>query len=640
MPSTPPPVAAMNVRRRIPAPPRAFRTLGGLLLGLLALSAPGPGGAGAETVSPADGVYRLTNACGGLALGVGGAGLDDSAPTAVGQYASAAHQQWQLTGMGAGRFRLSARHSGKLLDVSHAGRQGAPVIQYRATGGANQDWLIRPAGGGQVYLAPAHAPDLRLEVRGAAKAAGTPVQVGQAQEGCGGRWKLAAVPVPARSPRLAVSPDGRSLVRADGSAFLYLADTAWELVHRLDRAEVVRYLDTRRAQGFTAVQTVALAELDGVSVPNAHGDLPLQGRDPARPATTPGARPGNADEYDYWDHLDYVFEQAAARGLTVTLLPTWGRWVNDEPLFTPASARAYGEFLGRRYRGQSVIWMLGGDRPADTGAQRAIWRAMAAGIETGAGSPGAALISYHAGAQQSSAEWFHEDAWLDFHTWQTGHCRNIREWDMIGRTHALKPTRPVLNAEPIYEDIPVCFDADGQGYSDATDVRNAAYWSVFAGAFGHAYGHHSVWQMWERGRAGLYGPRVSWQEALDAPGARQMRHLRTLLEARPPLGRVPDAGLVTQTYGGAERIQAARGPGYALVYTAAGQPVRVRGERLPGSRTVASWYNPRTGQTQPIRTVTRSDDHTFNPPSRGRGHDWVLVLDDAARDSPLPISPP
>ena len=32
-------------------------------------------------------------------------------------------------------------------------------------------------------------------------------------------------------PRLLVSPDGRSLVTANGRPFLHLSDTAWELFH-------------------------------------------------------------------------------------------------------------------------------------------------------------------------------------------------------------------------------------------------------------------------------------------------------------------------------------------------------------------------------------------------------------------------
>ncbi len=61
---------------------------------------------------------------------------------------------------------------------------------------------------------------------------------------------------------LRVGPTKRHLIREDGSPFFYLADTAWELVHRLDREEAVEYLDARAAQGFTAIQMVALAELD------------------------------------------------------------------------------------------------------------------------------------------------------------------------------------------------------------------------------------------------------------------------------------------------------------------------------------------------------------------------------------------
>jgi Protein of unknown function (DUF4038) len=33
------------------------------------------------------------------------------------------------------------------------------------------------------------------------------------------------------APRLKVSPNGRFLVKEDGSPFFYLGDTAWELFH-------------------------------------------------------------------------------------------------------------------------------------------------------------------------------------------------------------------------------------------------------------------------------------------------------------------------------------------------------------------------------------------------------------------------
>ena len=57
--------------------------------------------------------------------------------------------------------------------------------------------------------------------------------------------------------RLVVAMDHRGLVpqaRAEGTGFFYLADTAWELFHRLDRAEAELYLKDRAAKRFTVIQ--------------------------------------------------------------------------------------------------------------------------------------------------------------------------------------------------------------------------------------------------------------------------------------------------------------------------------------------------------------------------------------------------
>ena len=46
---------------------------------------------------------------------------------------------------------------------------------------------------------------------------------------------------------------GRYLAWEDGTPFFYLADTAWELFHRLTREEIAVYFTTRAAQGFDSV---------------------------------------------------------------------------------------------------------------------------------------------------------------------------------------------------------------------------------------------------------------------------------------------------------------------------------------------------------------------------------------------------
>ncbi len=100
-----------------------------------------------------------------------------------------------------------------------------------------------------------------------------------------------AAPSRAALPKLKVSGNHRFLVREDGQPFFYLADTAWELLHRLNREEAAMYLHTRAQQGFTVVQAVALGELEGLTDPNPYGKIPLIDKDPAKPAITPGANP-------------------------------------------------------------------------------------------------------------------------------------------------------------------------------------------------------------------------------------------------------------------------------------------------------------------------------------------------------------
>jgi hypothetical protein len=229
-------------------------------------------------------------------------------------------------------------------------------------------------------------------------------------------------------PRLHVSSNNRFIVQDNGQPFFYLADTAWELFHRLNRNEGADYLRTRAQQGFTVVQAVALSELDGLSDPNAFGKLPLLNRDPARPALTPGARSTVSAEYDYWDHVEYLIDEANRQGLYVGLLPAWGRWVVKDPrapedtVFNTANALTYGEFLGKRFRNKGVIWILGGDRSAD--GVEDVWRSMAKGIATGVSGHEdyeAVFMSFHPKGGGTSSTWFHKDAWLDTNMQQTGH---------------------------------------------------------------------------------------------------------------------------------------------------------------------------------------------------------------------------
>jgi hypothetical protein len=448
-------------------------------------------------------------------------------------------------------------------------------------------------------------------------------------------------------PRLHVSSNHRYIVQDNGQPFFYVADTAWELFHRLDRKEGVNYLHTRADQGFTVVQAVALAELDGLSDPNAFGKFPLIDRDPTRPAVTPGARPTVPAEYDYWDHLEYLIDEANRQGLYVALLPTWGRWVVPSPrapgevVFNTANAFTYGEFLGKRFRNKGIIWVLGGDRLAD-GVQD-VWRSMAKGIATGVSGRedyDAVFMSFHPNGGGTSSTWFHNDPWLDANMQQTGHglAETTQTWNKIAADFLLTPPKPVIDGEPLYEDHPLAFRSKINGYSFDAHVRQRAYWDLFSGACGYTYGNHAVWQMYAPGRKPVNGPLMYWYEAIHRPGAEEIRFLRRLIESRPISSRTPDSELVTNALNGADHISAARGDGYAFIYDAQGRPFTVNLNKISGQRVRASWFNPRSGDTQTTGEFANSGTHDFTAPSEGFGSDWVLILDDVSKNYPLPQS--
>jgi hypothetical protein len=439
-------------------------------------------------------------------------------------------------------------------------------------------------------------------------------------------------------PRLKISENRRFLVTEDGRPFLYLADTAWELFHRLNREEADRYLQDRARKGFTVVQAVALAEVDGLNVPNAYGHVPLRDNDPAKP----DVREGPAD--DYWDHVDYVVQRANALGLYIGFLPTWGdkwnkKWGVGPEIFTPENAASYGEWIGVRYRGRGVIWILGGDRPVETDRHREIVRAMARGLRRGDG--GTHLMTFHPPGGEGSSTWFHDDEWLDFNMRQNGHVTEFTgRYDKTRVDYDRTPVKPVIDGEPVYEDHPVSFKANELGHSIAADVRRPLYWDLFSGAAGHTYGHHSVWQMWTPARQPINNPLMPWSEAIDQPGAGQMQHGRRLVESRPFLTRVPDdsvvvTGRVPTSVPGAGRYRyvATRDSEgrYAMVYAPVGRPFAVRMTVIVGPRVRAWWFNPRDGSATSIGEFPNTGERTFTPPDPGEHLDWVLVLDDAAQ---------
>ena len=137
-----------------------------------------------------------------------------------------------------------------------------------------------------------------------------------------------------------VHPNHRFLMTSEKEPFFWMADTAWELFHRLDKQEAILYFDKRKEQGFNVVQAVVLAELDGLNEPNANRDLPF--------LDLANWKYNEA----YFQHVDIILDLAMQRDIHVALLPTWGdklfknSWGIGPEIFNPSTAYEYGKWIG------------------------------------------------------------------------------------------------------------------------------------------------------------------------------------------------------------------------------------------------------------------------------------------------------
>ncbi|HVT74706.1 MAG TPA: glycoside hydrolase family 140 protein [Lacunisphaera sp.] len=432
--------------------------------------------------------------------------------------------------------------------------------------------------------------------------------------------------------RLRVAADHRHLETTEGHPFFYLGDTAWKLFSRLGLAESRHYLADRAAKGFTVIQAVLLAPDDGLTAPNAEGNLPLLDRDPTRPNDA------------YFAHVDAVVQQANAAGLVVGLLPAWGQYwkpSSKDCIFDAAKARAYGSFLGHRYRDAAVIWILGGDQDIESPGDRAIVDAFAAGLR--AGDQGAHLITYHPRGPGASSASLPDCPWLDFNMEQSSHGAHDHDNGLfIEHDYALDPPKPALDGEPRYEMLPVGFyyrESSRLDRFDDADVRQAAYWAVLAGACGHVYGNNNVWQFWQPGREPQLWANQFWSNSLDTPGAFQMGVLRRLFESRPwqLLEPAPDLLRDAPASGpGKVRAACARDGSFAFVYSPRGENFTLDRTRIKAARLREVWFDPRYGVSYEVHVTNTHGYQTYAPPTSGRGQDWVLLVEDAAKGWPLP----
>ena len=415
--------------------------------------------------------------------------------------------------------------------------------------------------------------------------------------------------------RLSISADGLRIEKSNGTDWFWLGDTGWSLFQELNREDAEYYFATRASQGFTVIQAVAIMGWNrDWNDTNAYGHRPFKDGDT------------NYPNEEFWQHVDWLVKKAQDYGLYVALLPAWGSyWGNQATL-------DYAQWITNRYREyENIIWVNGGDRKV--GEDKELFNQIGRIFETDED----ALTTFHPRGGDASSHHFHEEQWLDFNMQQSSHGnRNIRADNQVDIDLAKIPVKPTLNGEPNYEDHCVDWDKEcSKGTFSAHDVRQLAYWTVFAGATGYTYGHVHVWDFHHGGNK--EDGYLDWKDEVKDSGAYQMGHLINLMMSRPHHNRVPAQNVFVGEFSEALKPRAVMGNGYVFIYTSQGNDISANLNEIPWKKKKAWWYNPRNGIATPIRRVPNRGNHIFNPPGNPASeNDWIPVIDDKLNNYPHP----
>lgn len=202
-------------------------------------------------------------------------------------------------------------------------------------------------------------------------------------------------------------------------------------------------------------------------------------------------------------------------------------------------------------------------------------------------------------------------------------------WKYVEDDYNKVPIKPTLDGEPSYENIPHGLHDPAQPRWNDNDIRRYAYWSVFAGACGFTYGDNAVMQMHKPGEdKGAYGVKEYWYNAINDPGASEVKYLKMLMLSEPYFERVPDQSVIVDTVGKKyNHITATRGKSYLFAYTYNGRKFKIKLGKISGESVNAYWYNPRNGMRTFINKYQNKGTTEFDPPGiRKDGNDWVLIL--------------
>ena len=110
--------------------------------------------------------YKVCARHSGKCLDVAQASTSNGAQLIQYHYTGGANQRWRITQVTPGQYRFLNVKSGKVLDINGGwSGDGAQLIQYPYSGSPNQMWSFTPTGDGFYKFSPGSNPKATLDVQ-------------------------------------------------------------------------------------------------------------------------------------------------------------------------------------------------------------------------------------------------------------------------------------------------------------------------------------------------------------------------------------------------------------------------------------------------------------------------------------------
>ena len=389
-----------------------------------------------------------------------------------------------------------------------------------------------------------------------------------------------------------ISDNSRYFVDQEGKPVFWLGTTQWQLFREYKIEDARTILEKTADKGFVFAQVMLMGVGDGTK-PNVYGHKSWINDNPLTPNEA------------YFQNVDAVLQIARECSVIISMTLYHQRY---RKYITAENGRAWAKWLAQRYKDvPNIVWSM---TPEAKKEFVPVLRELAAGLHEGDG--GYHMITFKPDPAPYSSSFIHEENWLDFNSMQTWKSVELI-YPMVTNDYNLKPVKPVLMAEGAYE----------QGSEYGFDVsplwiRRQAYYSYLAGAH-HTYGHNDSWRVLP-----------TWKQALDAPGAVQLRILKKVfLGLSEWWYLVPDQSIFAsggQTQGQILNLAARhKDDKWIMVYLGSKASFSIDMDKIVAAKAVARWVDPKSGNSTKIGSFINTGTQSFSTPEGWE--DAILILE-------------